>query len=246
MAEEATPATQAAPEGTTAPETPAIEVPAAEGEQQTPQTDAKTPATTEEPAQPKREPWFNRRIDELTKARREAERERDALRSMIEQGATPQTPAPSAPAADPWVLAKKIANQQALNDAANATYQAGKAEFGVDFDEAVSTLRQVTDLSQHTDFLEAVTALPNAAQVYHHLGKNPDEAAHVLSLSPVKMAIALAQVAAKVGRPKPQSKAPAPITPVGKSAAPSSAISDDLPVAEWMARRQAQLEARRK
>ena len=245
MTEELIQATQAAPEGTTAQETPANVIDAAQGEQQTQQPEG-TQDAPQEPEAPKRDPWYLRRIDEVTKARREAERERDALRALVEQRpAATQTPAQQPPA-DPYQLAQQIAHQQTLNDAANRTYEAGKAAFGGDFDVAVNTLRQVTDLSQRTDFLEAVTALPNAHEVYHYLGKNPDEAAHVLALSPVKMAIELATVAAKVGRPKPQSKAPAPITAVGRSASPSSDLSDDLSTAEWIARREAQLEKRRR
>lgn len=242
MSEEFDQATQAAPEGTTALETPAIET-AAEGEQQTQQANAEQPKTEETP---KRDPWYLRRIDEVTKARREAERERDALRALVEQrGSTPEQP-PAQATPDPYVLAQQIAQEQALNEAANRTYAAGKAEFGNDFDTAVQTLRQVSDLSKRPDFLEAVTALPNAHAVYHHLGTNPDEAAHILSLTPVKMAIELASVAAKVGRPKANSKAPAPISPVGRTAAPSSDLSDDLSTAEWIARREAQLEKRRR
>ncbi len=241
-------ATQAAPEGTTAPETPANENDAVQGEQQTTQQSEEAHEDAKQPESPKRDPWYMRRIDELTKARREAEREREALRALVEQrpAAATAAPATQSTASDPYQLAQQIAQQQALNDAANRTYDAGKSAFGDDFDLAVNTLRQVTDLSQRADFLEAVTALPNAHEVYHYLGKNPDEAAHVLSLSPVKMAIELATVAAKVGRPKAQSKAPAPISAVGRSAAPSSDLSDNLSTAEWIARREAQLEKRRR
>lgn len=226
--------------------TPATEI-ADQGDQQAQQATDQQPTETQDPQQPKRQPWYERRIDEVTRARREAERERDALRAMIErQASQPDQAAQAQPqAADPYELAKQIAHQQTLNEAANRTYEAGKAEFGADFDAAVSTLQQVTDLSKRTDFLEAVTALPNAHAVYHHLGKNPDEAAHVLALPPVKMAIELANMSAKVGRPKAQSKAPAPITPLGRSATPSADLSDDLSTAEWIARREAQLEKRR-
>lgn len=247
-----TEATQAAPEGTTAPETTANEN-AAQVEQQT-QPAETTQETTQEPEAPKRDPWYMRRIDELTKARREEERKNAALRALLEQRNAPATSATtpqqtSQQTPDPYQLANQIAQQrvqeQSLNDAANRTYDAGKAVYGADFDVAVQTLQQVTDLSQRADFLEAVTALPNAHDVYHYLGKNPDEAAHILSLSPVRMAIELATVAGKVGRPKAQSKAPAPISAVGRTASPSSELSDDLSTADWIARREAQLEKRR-
>ena len=227
---------------------PATEEAAASGEQQSQQAEGQQPQEEGQREQPKREPWFNRRIDELTKARREAERRAEALEAILRQRDNPgqqETPQAQQPQADPYQLAEQIANQRTLNEAANRTYQAGKEAYGDDFDAAVNTLRQVTDLSQRPDFLEAVVALPNAHEVYHHLGKNPDDAAHVLSLSPVKMAMELATLSAKVGRPKPQSRAPAPITPVGKSAAPASELVDELPTAEWMARREAQLAKRR-
>lgn len=233
-------APQAAPEGTTAPETPASEQTADLGEQQTPETPVESTEEHKEEA-PKRDPWYLRRIDEVTKARREAERERDALRAMLDAGkTTPETPQQLP---DVQRLAEQIAEQTRLTEASNRVYEQGKSAHP-DFDVAVRQIVQVADLSQRPDFIEAVTSLPNAPEVYYFLGKNPDEAAHVLSLTPVKMAIELAKVSAQVGRPKAQSKAPAPISPVGKSAAPSADLSDDLPIDEWMKRREAMRQKR--
>lgn len=228
MTEEVIPAPEAASVDTIPPETPAT-TQAAEGEQQIPET----PESTPEP-EPKREPWYQKRIDELTKARREAERRAEALEAIVNQGKTTETP--KLTTADPVQLAKEIAANERLNDAANRTYEAGKAAHP-DFDQAVQQMAQITDLSQRKDFLEAVTSLPNAHDVYYHLGKNPDEAAHVLSLPPVRMAIEIANISAKVGRPKPQSKAPAPVTPIKPASIPSGELSDDLPLDEWMRRR---------
>ncbi len=252
MSENTDPAPQAAPEGTTAPATPAQDPAAASGEQQSPQNDGQQPTEPQEPAQPKREPWFQRRIDELTRQKRDSERREAALQAMLEaqRGGQPAQPQPGAQPAtgqqpDPYQLAEQIARTQSLNEAANRTYEAGKAAHQ-DFDAAVAGMRQVADLSERRDFLEAVTALPNAHDVFYHLGKDLDQAAHVLSLPPVKMAIELATMSAQLGRPKPQSKAPAPISPVGASATPSSGLSDDLPMSEWLARREKQLEGRRR
>ena len=229
--------------------------PAAQGGQQDPngqqQPSGQEPQNGGQPSEPpaKRVPWFERRIDEVTAARREAERERDALRAMLQQRdpaqqqPSAQQPQPQAQP-DPYRLAEEIAQRRALDEAANRTYEAGIAAHGEQFATAVRTLQQVTDLSQKPDFIEAVTSLPNAADVYFHLGSNPDEAAHVLRLPPVKMAMELARLSAQVGKPKPASKASAPITPVGRSSTPSSDLTDDLPIDEWMRRRQAQLDSR--
>lgn len=212
---------------------------ATQNESGDPEQQPEDPKTEE----PKRDLWYNRRIGELTKARREAERENVALRAMLGKGQQNTTQPDNAP--DPYKLAQEIAKTQSLNDAANRTYSEGKKAYGADFDNAVVTLQQVADLSARTDFLEAVTSLPNAHDVYHHLGTNPDDAEHVLSLSPMKMAIELAKISAKVGRPKPSSKAPAPITPVSKSAGPSADLSDDMPTSEWIRRREEQIKKRR-
>ncbi len=230
--------------------------PAAQGGQQDPngqqqpsgQDPQQQPGQQQEPA-PKRVPWFERRIDEVTAARREAERERDALRALLEQRdpaqQQPGAQQPQPPAQpDPYKLAEEIAHRKALDEAANRTFEAGVSSHGEAFVTAVRTMQQVADISKQPDFLEAVTSLPNAADVYFHLGSNPDEAAHVLRLPPVKMAMELARLSAQIGKPKPASKASAPITPVGRGATPSSDLTDDMPIEEWMKRRQAQVDAR--
>lgn len=229
--------------------------PAAQGGQQDPNGQQQPSGQEQQPEgqqqEPpaKRVPWFERRIDEVTAARREAERERDALRAMLQQRDPAQQQQPSAqqpqPQAqpDPYKLAEEIAQRRSLDEAANRTFEAGVNSHGEAFVTAVRTLQQVTDLSQKPDFIEAVTSLPNAADVYFHLGSNPDEAAHVLRLPPVRMAMELARLSAAVGKPKPASKASAPITPVGRSSTPSSDLTDDMPIDEWMKRRQAQVDS---
>lgn len=247
MSFEEDPAPQAAPEGTTAQIDPAQELEAAAGEQQNPtENENQNDDGEQDQERPKHKPWYQQRIDELTRARREAERRAEALQAMYEQGNQQEHSQNQAQTQqqDPREIAKAIAAQERLTEAANRTYEAGKAEYP-DFDRAVQQMTQVADLSQRTDFLEAVTSLPNAHKVYHHLGTNPDEAAHILSLPPMKMAMALADVSARVGKPRAQSKAPAPISPIGKSAAPSSELSDDLPMDVWLARREETARKRR-
>ena len=197
----------------------------------------KEPAAKEE-IKPKREPWHQKRIDELTKARREAERENAALRAMLESRNTDTKTSPVMSDDVITSRANEIVKVQRLNDAANALANTGKTAYP-DFNEAVSGIAQVADLSQRPDFLEAVTDLPNGHDVFYMLGKDPDEAAHILSLPPVKMALELAKLSAKAARPNKviTSNAPKPITPITKTSTSSAEISDDLPMAEWLKRR---------
>lgn len=204
-----------------------------------------TDPTVAQADEPKREPWFQKRIDELTKARREAERRADALEALISSTPKPPDANPGAPFTDQEITrrANAIADQQRLNDEANRVYREGKAKHP-DFDNAVSQLAQIADLSQKPEFLEAVIRLPNGADVYHHLGMNPDHASEVLGLRGTAMAIELAKLSADLGKPRKGSGAPPPISPVGSSAVGSSELSDDLPIDEWIKRREASLKKR--
>lgn len=202
-----------------------------------------TPETTPEPPKEPREPWFQKRINELTWKARDEERKRQALEAILQAPKeAPETPAPNL---DELVQqrAAAIAAQRTMAEAAERTYQLGK-EKHADFDSAVQGLSQVADLSQAPHFIEAITKLQNGAEVYYHLGKNLDEAGHVLSLSPINMALELARLSASLGKPVSVSKVPPPVTPVAASAAASTGLADDLPIEEWMKRREAQLKAR--
>jgi hypothetical protein len=88
--------------------------------------------------------------------------------------------------------------------------------------------------------LEAVTQLPDAHKVLHHLGSNMDEAARILSLAPVPMALELAKLSQSAPKPKPVSKAPPPIKPIDGQ--PTGTKSpEDMSMEEWVEWREAQL-----
>ncbi len=214
-----------------------------------PNPEISTPPITPEPqvvpsVEPKREPWFQKRIDELTRARREAERKVEALETLINSTGTPP---PQSGAQTPQMTdieiqkrAEILADNRRLNDEANRVYHEGKAKHA-DFDTAVNQLGQIADLSQKPEFLEAITRLPNGADIYHHLGTHPDQASEILGLRPTTMAIELAKISAELGRPKPGTTAPPPMAPIGSSNVSTGELSDDLPMAEWLQRREANL-----
>ncbi|PZX29466.1 hypothetical protein C7416_104471 [Cupriavidus phytorum] len=190
----------------------------------------------------KKEPWFQKRIGELTREKYEAKRAADEARAEAERYrqalAQGQQGERTEPEFDVEALAEKKANQklaeQRFNDACNKVYATGKSEFQ-DFDQAVSNLQMV---GANRDFLELATTSDAGHKLLHHLGTDLDEAARIMVLPPIQMARELTRLEFKLSQPavKPVSKAPAPIKPVGTGGATSTGLSDDLPIDEWMRR----------
>ena len=215
------------------------------GQQQQEQQQAQQP---EQQQEQKRTPWFQTRIDELTRARHEERRRADEAQqrlaeyeqrfAQMPQGFDPEQQQPNH--VDVRTLAQQEASrmlaEQRFADQCNKVYSSGKAEFA-DFDQSVANLQMV---GVSRDFLELATSSDVGAKLLHHLGTDLDEAARIASLPPVQMARELTRLEFKLSQPaapKPVSKAPAPITPLG-----SSATNDVDPArmsdAEWYAHRQ--------
>jgi hypothetical protein len=134
-----------------------------------------------------------------------------------------------------------MAEEAKFTDACNKVYEAGVSAHP-DFDEAVRGIGMLTGGQPPRAFLDAVTALPDGAQVYYHLGKNLDEAARIINLPPVRMAVELAKLSGKPA--KSVSRAPAPIQPVN-GAARGEPDPDKMPMSEWVRWREEQLRGRR-
>jgi len=228
-------------------------------EQQT-STEATTGQQQQDPAQQqdqqteqqeqKRTPWFQTRIDELTRARyaeqRRAEEATQRLAqyeqqvAQIQQGQQPDQAQQPHQQPDIRTLAQqeaaRMVAEQNFAQQCNQAYTAGKAAFP-DFDQAIGNLQMV---GVTRDFLELATSSEAGPKLLHHLGTDLDEAARIASLPPVQMARELTRLEFKLSQPaapKPVSKAPAPITPLGSSAttdADPSRMSDT----EWYAHRQ--------
>ena len=217
-----------------------------------------TEATTEQPQEQqtetpeekaKKEPWFQKRIGELTREKYEAKRAADEARqeaeryrqyvAQLQQG--DQTA--EKPEADVHTLAKqeaaKLVAEQRFNESCNKVYSTGKEEFP-DFDNAVANLQMV---GVNRDFLELATTSDAGHKLLHHLGNDLDEAARILALPPVQMARELTKLEYKLNQPvaKPVSKAPEPIRPIGSTGATDTGLRDDLPPDEWLRRRNKQL-----
>lgn len=218
--------------------------------EQTQEQAEKPQETPEEKA--KKEPWFQKRIGELTREKYEARRAAEEAKQQAEQYRQylAQIQQGDHEAEKPEVDVRTLAQQEAarmvaeqrFNETCNKVYSDGKAEFQ-DFDRAVANLQMV---GVNREFLELATTSDVGAKLLHHLGTDLDEAARIISLPPVQMARELTKLEIKLGQPaaKPVSKAPAPITPIAGGSAVSKDPSEmtDAEFAKW---RKAQIAQRR-
>ena len=136
-------------------------------------------------------------------------RPQPAPQAAIQQG---QQPAGYVPLSEVDARAAQLMAVAQFNEECNAIADAGEAKFA-DFDTATRNWQLLGGPPR--PLLEAVTALgkDDGARVYYELGKDPAKAEKVLNLSPAKMAIELAKMAAAPAAPV-ATKAPDPIRPI--------------------------------
>jgi hypothetical protein len=253
------------PGGTPPPvDTPANETPANPPAGPAPAPDQ--PQETAPPPQPRTD-WRDRRIGELTARTRELRAELERLRAGQSapngQGAQPRTPngqfAPPPPdqaTIDQQIQqrAEVLAANQEFNRRCNEVAEAGRRAYP-DFDVVVNKLVGLVDpndpqgVQGYNAFLNAALETGEASKVIHALGSDLNEASRILSLSPLRMAVELTRMAAKPIQEL--STAPRPINPASTAAmagrtstSPDDPGSDQMSTAEWMRRREEQLQAR--
>jgi hypothetical protein len=167
--------------------------------------------------------WVQRRIDQLTREKHEERRQREELEARLRQYQQPaetQSQPKQMTADEIRAEARRLIQQEKFDEACNKVFDAGKGEFGNEWDSSLRTFQMLGGASP--EFLEAVTAMDAGHKVLHHLGQNPEVAERLLSLPPLRMALELARLESTVGqaKPKPVSNAPAPINPIGGRSAP--------------------------
>jgi hypothetical protein len=224
--------------------TPAVQEPPAEQVQQveTPSLDATTEQTqqqTEADERGKKEPWFQKRIGELTRAKyealREAEQAKAEARELREQTERIQRGEQTSgvPVTAVHEVARQMLAEQQFNDACNKVYETGVAEFP-NFQATLANLHLV---GVNREFLELTASSDAGAKLIHHLGTDLDEAARIVSLPPLQMARELTKLELKLSqtKAKPVSNAPAPITPISAASASSKDPSSmtDAEFAKW-------------
>jgi hypothetical protein len=188
------------------------------------------------------------KADEKIAARLAAERERESTQSLE-------------------------AERREIFDAYNSRVKEARAKYD-DFDEVLSQNFSIMPGQEKT--FESVTLtiyeLENGPDVAYYLAQHPAERKELLSLSPNRAAAQLGRISDKLATSKeeepeeeiegeepeedseeelraPEKKAapaPKPITPVKKVAPTATGLDDDLPIDEWLKRREKQLAAKKK
>ena len=234
-----------------------------------PDGSAPAPTPVEEAAPPPRTDWRDRRIGELTQRNREQRAELERLRAQgngaAEQPRGPdgrwQQPAgyqgpPNQEQIQQQIMeqAQQLANVQDFNRRCDETAVAARQVYP-DFDERVGRLVGLVDMNDpqrataYNEFLNAALDTGEAGKLIHALGGDLDEASRVLSLPPRRMAIELTRMAMRPAQELSQT--PRPINPASTSAqaqrtstSPDDPGSDNMSTAEWMRRRNEQIETR--
>jgi chromosome segregation ATPase len=208
-----------------------------EGSESTTEQPQETEQTQEEAE--KKTPWFQKRISEVTREKYEAKRQADEsaaeVQRLTEQLARFQAGDTEGDQPDVQKLARaeaeKIVAARSFDERCNKVHADGTKAFP-DFAQSVSNLQMVGATPQ---FWELATESDAAAKLLHHLGQDLDEASRIASLPPVQMARELTKLEFKLAQapaPKPVSKAPAPITPIG-SGGTTTFDPAKLSDAEW-------------
>jgi hypothetical protein len=150
--------------------------------------------------------------------------------------------------------AQALADQQEFNRRCNEVAEVGRRTY-TDFDAQVGRLVGMVDpndpqgVATYNEFLNAALETGEASKLIHALGGDLDEASRIFSLPPRRMAVELTRMAA---RPVQElSAAPRPINPASTNAqaqrtstSPDDPGSDNMSTAEWMRRRNEQIETR--
>lgn len=233
------------------PEAEATEAEADEGQQ---------PEQKQEGQKPEKLDWRERRRIEETNKRKaaEAELERQAQRTRElenelkrlrggEAAEKPQTTEPKTleqlkeqARAEARMELEREQQSKQFQEATGRVLKAGQQAYQ-DFDQKRMELVQNfgEELQRRPDFFEAIIDMDNGHDVFYALASDPEQAEHVLSLPPVKMALRLAQLSAATAKPseperKPISKAPPPIKPVNGAAQVSNRLDDEAaPMDNW-------------
>jgi hypothetical protein len=233
-----------------------VEVPAEEPKETQAEPEITTEAEVVEPPKPKK--TAQERIDELTRKRRDAERDAEYWRTKALEKEAPKEPAPAAPATgepklenfdshEEWmkswsrwdrkqeeVQRTQTTREQAL-DKAYREYErrAEKARASHDdFDDAVgSTL--------YTDTMKiALWKTELGPEMAYHIATHPQDAERMRSLSPDEQLIEIGRLETKLLIAKQTKKAPdapAPIKPLGMGGGGQDKDPSKMTDDEWFA-----------
>ena len=233
------------------PESPPEPPPAREAQaDSTPEPEGGDPAERPKTELP---PELQKRLDRVTWEKYEERRRADELAARLAQIEREQQQARNGGAPDPIEQAKAQLReenaQREFNKACNDLASRGRQEYG-DFDDAIRALTAV-GYGNRPDALTAITQLPDGHRVYRTLASDLDNAARVLSLPPMAMAMEFARMAmgaphtaaepeAPAAAPAPISRAPEPLRVVGGTSARAQVPLEKTSMADFVRRRDAE------
>lgn len=208
------------------------------------------------------------RINELTRARRQAERERDEVLRYVQQFQQAPQHAESLPAFEnftdlnEWgravaktaaeqaraVAAQEFAQrqQQASQAQVFSSYEAREREYAAkhpEYRDAYDSLSSSVRFGP--EVLEVIADSSHGPALVHYLGDHLDEADRLQRMPPHKAAAEVARIEARIAAPKPKpvSKAPSPV-PTVQGGGTAQKDPERMSTDEWLAWRRNQLKAK--
>jgi len=237
------------------PEPETKEVEAKEVETKETETKETKPDDKDKPEGDKKDPWWNGRINKLTREKGDLSRQNESLRAMVDelQKGGKTVKAEDQPVktdgqraftqAELDAEVERRATQKSevkeFNANCDAAYKVGK-EAHADFDGALTNFQKLGGLP--LDTAQMILETDNPSEVFYALGKDLDKAQEIFDLPPVKRAAALVKFGAKLETPaktKKISDAPEPIRPTrsGGGAQEADLYSERTPIDSWMKQR---------
>jgi hypothetical protein len=243
-----------------------------EAEPAQPDPDATDPGEEPEPKPPKPS-GVEKRFSELTWKAHEAER-KAAYWQGIAEGKGGPTPGaqPAATEGPPKqeqfetydeylrALTRHEIRTEMAQERQKLTRELEGRELQGGFEKRVAEAR-----GKHTDFddvafsndhevsptmRDAIHNTPDGPEIAYWLGQNHEESNRIARLSPNHQILELGRISQRLAAPppapppRPASAAPAPITPVKAGSKAVEGLREDLPIGEWMKRRDKELRSR--
>lgn len=207
----------------------------------------------QEPSASKTPEWVQRRFNEMTRDKHEAQRRADDLQRQLEIAqqlaesmqnieGDQRKPVVKVPGNDNSRIeeaARQIVETQRFNERSNEVYVTGKADYP-DFDASLQNLGM---LGARPEFFQTIVEMDDAHKVIQALGSGPEEASRILALPPLRQGRELerlaSKAAAKPAPKKPVSRAPDPISTIDSSGSRSVDL-DNASIDDFMKARNSQ------
>jgi len=235
---------------------PSAEPVAENPEVATPEADETEQADSQNEADPREKAVksLTRRVDRLTAARYQAQAEADMARRQLAEmqqrlSQYEQPQEQQQPQVDVLSVARQLKDFDAFNERSNTLVADGQKRFQ-EFGKALQIVSEEagplvvpvapgSPYARPTPVGEAVLAADDPAAVLHYLGQNPDLASQLHGKSAAQAARLVARIEADLSKPKEPkaSAAPRPISPTKNASRDTGGLSDELPLDEWMRRR---------